>query len=391
MVTPKPRICMAMLAMSGGSSIVAQELGLGLAQNLPPGQGFEVRYCNLQNDQLVRDHFFIDSAPGVKSSQLLDIPESLGGPMDSVSELLRIHDNWPFDLLHLHNVQVYGLSAQQLSQLRSVPYVVTCHGSDILNPHLFDHKLEVVAAVLRAAAAVTCVSQHIADRLLQKVPDLINVHVINNFVRASWLESKLVCDVQPLRFLHVSSLRSVKRPEILLRAFARVQRRLAEAQLIIVTTSNGVKRLREMLKNNVHDGKGVQIINGDLAPELLIQEYARAQAFVLTSDFEGFGLVVLEALLYSVPVIAPAVGALPELLGDDWPYLVPDQQGESLIVSISDSMMQAARGSEVALQTRMKEITAKYHGPKQIAQYVALYNKVLGRETLQEVTLCQDF
>lgn len=364
---------------------------MAIAQSLPPSQGFDVRYCNLQNDQSLSDHFFIDSAPGVKSSQLLDIPESLGGPMNSVSELLRIHDDWPFDLLHLHNVQVYGLSAQQLNQLRSVPYVVTCHGSDILNPHLFDHNLEVIAGVLHAAAAVTCVSQHIADRLSQKVPDLSNVRVINNFVRANWRESKLTCHVQPLRFLHVSSLRSVKRPEILLRAFARVKSRLCEAQLIIVTTNNGVKRLREMLKNNVHDGNGVHVINGDLAPQLLVQEYARAQAFVLTSDFEGFGLVVLEALLYSVPVIAPAVGALPELLGDDWPYLVPDQQDESLIVSISDAMVQAAQGCEAALQARMQAITAKYHGPKQIAQYVALYNEVLGRETPQEHTLCQGF
>lgn len=374
-MTSPVRICMAMLATNGGSSVVAQELGQGLCKH-----HFEVRYCHLRADQLAQNHFLVDAAPGVKSGQLLDIPQSIAGSMDGVSEMLRIHDQWPFDLLHLHNLPVYGLSALLLKQLRGVPYIVTLHGSDLLNSHLFDQNLEVATRVLLSAAAITCVSQYLADALKRKIPKLQNIHIIHNFARASWRDVQFDCKPQPQRFLHISSMRAVKRPQLLLRAFGQLQTRLPDAQLNIVTTKEGVERVHKMLSDGLHDGTGLTVIDGDESPLVLIQEYASAKAMVLTSQFEGFGLVVLEALLHHLPVIATAVGALPEVLGDDWPYLVYGQEETELATSIADAMALAAHteqaGTDNRLQTRMREIVARYHGPQQIEQYAELYRHV---------------
>jgi glycosyltransferase involved in cell wall biosynthesis len=297
--------------------------------------------------------------------------------MSSVSELLSIHDAWPFELFHLHNLQVYGLPALMLNQLRNIPYVITCHGSDILNEQLFDQNFEIAAQVLRTAAAVTCVSQHLADALQQKIPDLNNLHVINNFLRAEWRQSNYPCQLQPQRFLHISSMRAVKRPELLLRVFGQLQRQLPQAQLVIVTTCHGMERVEQMLKEGIHDGTGLTVIDGDAQPQSLNEEYARAQAMVLTSRFEGFGLVVLEALAHHLPVITPAVGALSEVLGEDWPYLVPDQDDDTLVYTIAQAMAQAAQDKDDLLPLRMREILARYDGPKQIAEYAALYREVL--------------
>ena len=53
-----------------------------------------------------------------------------------------------------------------------------------------------------------------------------------------------------------------------------------------------------------------------------IQEYlSRMDVFVLSSLYEGFGLVLLEAMDAGVPVIASNNSAIPEVLGDDFPGL----------------------------------------------------------------------
>jgi glycosyltransferase involved in cell wall biosynthesis len=43
--------------------------------------------------------------------------------------------------------------------------------------------------------------------------------------------------------------------------------------------------------------------------------YASAQALIMPSLYEGFGLPVLEAMQYGVPVIASSTGSLPEVVG----------------------------------------------------------------------------
>jgi glycosyltransferase involved in cell wall biosynthesis len=44
-------------------------------------------------------------------------------------------------------------------------------------------------------------------------------------------------------------------------------------------------------------------------------------AFILTSKYEGFGMVLLEAMDAGIPVIASNNSAIPEVLGDDFPGL----------------------------------------------------------------------
>lgn len=52
--------------------------------------------------------------------------------------------------------------------------------------------------------------------------------------------------------------------------------------------------------------------------------------FVLTSDYEGFGLVMLEAMTQGVPIIARRLSAMPEVLGEDHPGLIDSKRPEDI-------------------------------------------------------------
>lgn len=358
---------MGMLARTGGSSVVAQEVGEGLA-----ALGVPVRYCHLDADGLRPGlDVHIDAVPGNASSMLLDVPPALGGGLDASTGLLRAYERWPFELFHLHSLQVFGLPALMLKSMRGVPYVVTCHGSDVLSETLMDRNRDVAEALLRQASAVTCVSQYLADALQDKIPGLA-VTVIPNFVRAAWRLPHAARRVESARFLHVSSLRSVKRPELLLETFRRVRAVRPDATLVIATTAMGRERLRWIVGDQPQ-AQGLHVIDDTADPQTLSREYRRACALLLTSRFEGFGLVVLEALAHGLPVIAPAVGALPEVLGHDWPLLV---DADADADAVATAALRAADGDGVA-PDRIAAVLAKYDGPSQIAAYARLYRQVL--------------
>jgi glycosyltransferase involved in cell wall biosynthesis len=62
--------------------------------------------------------------------------------------------------------------------------------------------------------------------------------------------------------------------------------------------------------------------------------YKSLDVFVLLSKYEGFGLVLLEAMSYGIPVIARATSAIPEVLGENHPGLVVSEDPLEIARSI---------------------------------------------------------
>ncbi|RKG89972.1 glycosyltransferase [Corallococcus terminator] len=366
-----PTVCMGMLSTSGGSSIAALSLGAALRQ-----EGLAVRY--LHCDPLGArpdDTRVLSPERALRAAHSLDVDAAFTSPLEVCEQLLRLHDMAPFGLLHLHNLQVFGLPAYFLRRLRGVPYVVTFHGSDVLNEALLGTRPEVTREVLRDAAAVTCVSRYLADALAHRLPELPSADVVHNFLRPELRRPWAPGAEQTDRFLHVSSLRPVKRPELLLAAFARLHASRPHATLRLVTTHRGALRARELLASYpLRDA--VTVLVGEDDTEVLAREYQQATALVLTSRFESFGLVMLEALAHGLPVVAPAVGGIPEVLGMDWPLLVRGDTANP--EAYADRMAQVADGGvRPLLRERAEGVLARFDGSRQVADYVRVYARAL--------------
>ncbi len=62
--------------------------------------------------------------------------------------------------------------------------------------------------------------------------------------------------------------------------------------------------------------------------------YRSLDVFVLPSDYEGFGLVLLEAMSQGIPVIARRISAIPEVMGEEHPGLVDSISSVDLALKI---------------------------------------------------------
>ena len=372
-----PTVCMAMLTTGGGSSTLATALGEELREH-----GFGVRFCHCDPAAAPLPGGFVLTADDARhTSRLIDTDRALVGGIDACGQLLAAHDAAPFDLLHLHSLQAFGLPAWFLERLRGVPYVVTLHGSDVLDEHLMDRRRDLVEELLRGAAAVTCVSAHLAEVLARKVPGLPHVSVVHNFLRRGFdlgTEAGNRGDRprSPATFLHVSSLRAVKRPALLLAAFALARQRDPAARLRIVTTGRGRERVAELLSGYAHAG-AVTVLDGDNDPALLSREYRDATAFVLTSRFESFGLVILEAMAHGLPVIAPAVGGIPEVLGESWPFLVRGDTADPRAFAAAMAALPAWAAAHPAGEI-CRAVAARFAPAAQVEKYAAIYRRAIG-------------
>jgi alpha-maltose-1-phosphate synthase len=112
---------------------------------------------------------------------------------------------------------------------------------------------------------------------------------------------------------------------VLLEAFERVRRVHPDAKLWIVSSSC-LERLPP----------GAEF-HGTLGPEGLRPLYARASTFVLPTLREAFGIVIVEAMTFGVPVVASRVEAIPEIVSHgETGLLVPPSDPGALARALCD-------------------------------------------------------
>jgi glycosyltransferase involved in cell wall biosynthesis len=175
----------------------------------------------------------------------------------------------------------------------------------------------------------------------------------------------------------VARLTPAKGLPILLKAFAIVHANLPTARLLLVGTGELESDL--MAQTNALDLQNVVIFAGlrKDVPAFL----ACLDLFVLSSLWEGFPNVLLEAMSAGLPAVATTVGGTPELVLDgETGLLVPPADAEKLahaILSLLQNPEQRKKMGEAGL-ARVKE---KFSIGNMVQQTESLYDTLLGTST----------
>ena len=107
----------------------------------------------------------------------------------------------------------------------------------------------------------------------------------------------------------------------LINAFSKVATKLPNSILVIM----GKGKLEQQLKQQVKQLQlSEQVLFLGLVPQAV--HYFRAfDSFVLSSNYEPFGMVLLEAIIAELPIIATNVGGAKEIISDEnWLFNVGD-------------------------------------------------------------------
>jgi glycosyltransferase involved in cell wall biosynthesis len=264
---------------------------------------------------------------------------ALAGP------LRRLLARRPAEVLDAFYLYPDGVAAVRLGARLGLPVVVTALGTDVnlIGEHA-PARRQMLDAVARAAG-VTTVSQALKDRLVAYGADPAAIRVIRH--GADLDAFRPVPDRAALRarlglrppgegpvLLSVGNLIELKGHHIAIRALAD----LPGAVLLIA----GHGPERGALERLAHDrGVGDRVRFLELVPhDALPGWYAAADALVLASSREGIPNVVMEAMACGTPVVATAVGGIPEV--------VPGPPAGRLLAERSPAALAAAVRSLIA-------------------------------------------
>jgi len=109
----------------------------------------------------------------------------------------------------------------------------------------------------------------------------------------------------------------------ILRAFSRNFKRLSDVHLLFVGDGPDAAELaRQIKKDPCRDHVTMHPWMNDVAPV-----YAASDMIAMPSRFEGFPLVLLEAMYHGLPIIGSRVDAMAEVLPEDWLFEFGDDRG----------------------------------------------------------------
>src|SRR6266481_9875003 len=282
------------------------------------------------------------------------------------------------DLFHVHYAVPHALAACLASQIvgPSAPRIVTTlHGTDTtLLGQDPDYRTAIEHALLHSDA-VTAVS----ESLRQQTQEIFQLHreieVIPNFFtpnkpKRSREEVRRDLGVtDEFLVLHMSNLRPVKRIDLLLRTIAMSK---ARERLRLFILAGGPFDPYEPLLDEL-GLRDCVIVRQNTA---VVDEYLEAaDAGLYTSEYESFGLGILETLFYGKPVVAFRVGGIPEVVGDSCP-LYPFGDLSAAAAALDALIESPDLARELGKRSRNRALE-RFSADRIVPRYEALYRRIV--------------
>jgi phosphatidylinositol alpha-1,6-mannosyltransferase len=294
----------------GGIQTVVLELATALSE-----RGVEVRAYLVKADYPPDLPFEVEQVPFVP------LPRLTAGQYVSFSLAAgRRLKGARYDVVHGHSMYGWGAALQ-----RARPLVVTCHGTQLNefratrdttrdpNHRTTDYisfRMERYAARRADVVHADC-EENRRDVVEQYGIDGGRVRVVPMGVRP---ERFTRAEPEGPVVLSVGRLHQRKGLDHLVRAMAGVRERVPDARLLLAGRGEREADLRGLTRELGLDDT-VEFL-GFVPDEDLPSLYSRAMVFAMPSLYEGFGIVMLEAMASHVPVVAFRTGATPEVIRD---------------------------------------------------------------------------
>lgn len=285
----------------------------------------------------------------------------------------RLIDGRSFDLVHTFFAVPSGPAGIALARRAGIPHVLTLCGADIydptrpLSPERFAPVRATVRRVVQSSSKVVAISRDLADRATA-LTGRDDIDIVGIGVEPAPVPPRTRAADGVTRFVTVARL--VRR-----KALGAVVRSVPDGCHLVVV---GDGPERATLERAATPGRVT--FAGALNDDAKRQALADADAFVLASLHEAFGIVYLEAMQAGLPVIAGRVGGQTDFLEDGVnAFLVPP--GDPVRLAEAMRAMAADPARRTRMGTQAAATAARYTPAWMASEYLDRYRDSIRANT----------
>lgn len=234
-------------------------------------------------------------------------------------------------LIHLHCYEG-GKLAIAVQQKYGIPFYVTEHSSRFLLNTIPPTMQPIAQEVFTAAKARIAVSKFLKTTLEEKYVQPFN-YIPNGVDTSLFNTGQSIPKLPVFTFLHVAAFNENKNQDRLLHAFAKFISAGFNAQLYLVG-DGPLKEKLIALTHQLNIAYYVQFLGAKSRTEIPAC-YQEAHAFVLSSNKETFGVVLIEAMSAGLPIISTKAGGPESIISSPSLGVLCDLNEESLYLALT--------------------------------------------------------
>jgi L-malate glycosyltransferase len=236
------------------------------------------------------------------------------------STMVDVIINNDIELLHVHYAIPHAAAAYMAKQIlakegKHIPVITTLHGTDITLVGRDKTYSPVVTFSMTESDVLTAVSNNLKEETYKNFNISKEIEVIHNFVDVKRFHrkpvdafKKIVAPNGEKIIVHASNFRKVKRVDDVINSFLLINEKIPSKLLLL---GDGPERPHaESICRDCVAAANIKFLGKQEQMEDILPI---ADLFLLTSEYESFGLAALEAMAAEVPVISTNAGGLPEI------------------------------------------------------------------------------
>lgn len=279
------------------------------------------------------------------------------------------------DIIHAHGSQWSGACAYMIHKRFYIPYVLTEHMSiyqrDLVNPK----DMPFMREIFKNASYTFPVSEELKTTLDQKLGNNVisQCMALPNMLDPELFELAETNDKEKQNFIFfsVSRLVKIKRFDIMLEAFAQKFAEKVEYELRIGGDGECAEKLQALAKE-LKIEKQVTFL-GALNRQDVVREMQACNAYLLSSDYETFGIPLIEAGFCGKPAISTDVAGPKGIICDEVGVLIPKGDINAFGAAMEKMSKSIENYSPSAIRSYYLE---KYSAPNIVKQLSDIYQTI---------------